>query len=71
NRTGIVELVDAIEHLSPSATTSPMRWRLRLLESLQQALLSDNRFEDLVRRLGDGEVSLEQAIQELLQPEDA
>ena len=71
NRTGIVELVEAIENLSPSLTASSTRWRLRLLESLQQTVLSDNRFEDLVRRLGDDEISLEQAVQELLRPEDA
>mgnify|MGYP001283134718 FL=1 len=71
NSTGIIELVDAIESLSPSVTASSTRWRLRLLESLQQTVLSDHRFEDLIRRLGDGEVSLEQAVQELLQPEDA
>ncbi len=71
NHTGIVELVEAIENLSPSLTASSTRWRLRLLESLQQTVLSDNRFEDLVRRLGDGEISLEQAVQELLRPEDA
>ena len=71
NRTGIVELVEAIENLSPSLTASSTRWRLRLLESLQQTVLSDNRFEDLVKRLGDGEISLEQAVQELLRPEDA
>ena len=71
NRTGIVELVEAIENLSPSLTASSTRWRLRLLESLQQTVLSDNRFEDLVWRLGDGEISLEQAVQELTRPEDA
>ena len=71
NRTGIVELVEAIENLSPSLTASSTRWRLRLLESIQQTLLSDNRFEDLVWRLGDGEISLEQAVQELTRPEDA
>ena len=71
NRTGIVELVEAIENLSPSVTASSTRWRLRLLESLQQTVLSDHRFEDLVRRLGNDKVSLEQAVQELLKPEDA
>ena len=71
NRTGIVELVEAIENLSPSLTASSTRWRLRLLDSLQQTVLSDNRFEDLVWRLGDGEISLEQAVQELIRPEDA
>ena len=71
NHTGVVELVETIENLVPSDTVSSMRWRLRLLESLQQTVLSDNRLEDLVRRLGDGEVSLQQAVEELLQPEDA
>ncbi len=71
NHTGVVELVETIEDLVPSDTVSSMRWRLRLLESLQQTVLSDNRLEDLVRRLGDGEVSLQQAVEELLQPEDA
>ena len=64
-------MVETIEDLVPSDTVSSMRWRLRLLESLQQTVLSDNRLEDLVRRLGDGEVSLQQAVEELLQPEDA
>ena len=48
-----------------------MRWRLRLLESLQQTVLSDKRFEDLIGRLGSGELSLEQAVKELLKPEYA
>ena len=71
NRVGITELVETIENLSPSATTVSMRWRLRLLESLQQTVLSDNRFEDLIQRLGAGELSLEQAVEELLQLEHA
>ena len=36
NHNGVVELVETIENLVPSDTVSSMRWRLRLLESLQQ-----------------------------------
>ena len=67
NRTGINELVEALESIQPRRSVDIVKWRHRLSSAIMDELVSRSSFESAVRDLVEGHISIEQAIQNIIQ----
>ena len=67
NRTGINELVEAIETIQSRASVEIVKWRYRLSSAIMDELVSNPSFDSTVDDLAEGRISIEQAIQRIIQ----
>ncbi len=66
NRTGINELVEALENIQSRPSVEIVKWRHRLSSAIMDELVSTPSFDSTVDDLAEGRISIEQAIQRII-----
>jgi len=70
NRTGINELVEALDTIQPRPSVEKVKWRHRLSSAIMDELLSKPSFDESLIDLVDGKISIKQAIDRIINQHD-
>ena len=66
-KTGIDELVQALEEVQLRPSVEVVRWRHRLTSAILDQVVSDSSFDSIVTSLAEGKITLEQAVKMIFQ----
>ena len=66
-KTGIEQLVQALEEVEIRPSVEMLRWRHRLTSAIFDQVISDSSFDSIVKSLAEGKITLEQAINLIFQ----
>ncbi len=66
-KTGIEQLVQALEEVEIRPSVEMLRWRHRLTSAIFDQVISDSSFDSTVKSLAEGKITLEQAINLIFQ----